>query len=259
MPVIALEVADKVIRVMAHKDVGLAGLNIIRSLSTSRQILIQNNHILPLLDELPIGDLVFGVFPLLRGPDLSSVMHMGALNNVADIMDLLLQAFEGAAFLHANGIAHRDLFLTNFVTEWYPERTRAMMFTRPRVYIIDFESAIRFSEDGMERITSTFPVPVRSWYRRPLAPELEIPDAPYCPFRLDVWQISNDILRFKLNFPSVQEVILGMHVDDPAKRLPIQEALDMMAQGVKSVPERELMEMRMLDNEDEFVYYTEYE
>ncbi len=78
---------DKVIRVMVHKDVGLAGLNIIRSLSTSRQVLIQNNHILPLLDELPIGDLFF-FLPFLRGPHLSSVMHRGALNNVADIMDL---------------------------------------------------------------------------------------------------------------------------------------------------------------------------
>ena len=101
---------DKVIRVMVHKDVGLAGLDIIRSLSTSRQILIQNNHILPLLDELPIGDLVFGIFPLLRGPDLCSVMHMGALNNVADIMDLLLQAFEvGRRVPHLDRVP-RDFF-----------------------------------------------------------------------------------------------------------------------------------------------------
>lgn len=127
---------------MAHNDVGFTGLNILRFLSTTPQILVENNHILPLLDELRTGDLVFGIFPLLMGPNLSTVMHLGVLNSVADIMDLLLEAFEGVAFLHANGIAHRDLFLTNFIMEWCPDHTKFKTHTHPRVYTIDFETAI---------------------------------------------------------------------------------------------------------------------
>ncbi|KAK0451264.1 kinase-like domain-containing protein [Desarmillaria tabescens] len=242
---------DKLVRVMVHKNVGQNDLDIVRSLSRSRHILAENNHILPLLDELHFGDIVFGVFPLLKGPNLSGAMHLGSLNSVDDIMHLLLQAFEGVAYLHKNGIAHRDLFLTNFIMEWYPQSGNYKMFTRPRVYIIDFETAIQFSSDEeSERVTSTFPVPDRSWYERPLAPELEIPDAVYCPFRLDVWQIATDILRFKVNLPSAVEVFRSMSVEDPGKRPGIQEALDALAECVEVIPPKELMAMKMLDEDD---------
>ncbi|KAK0196400.1 hypothetical protein F5146DRAFT_994345 [Armillaria mellea] len=40
-----------------------------------------------------------------------------------------------------------DLFSTLFIREWGPVRIKYKMYTRPRVYIIDFEAAIRFSED----------------------------------------------------------------------------------------------------------------
>ncbi|KAK0451275.1 uncharacterized protein EV420DRAFT_1646367 [Desarmillaria tabescens] len=168
-------------------------------LSRSRHILAENNHILPLLDELHFGDIIFGVFPLLKGPNLSGAMHYGSLNSVDDIMHLLLQAFEGVMYLHKNSIAHQDLFLTNFIMEWYPQSHNYKAFTGPWVYIIDFETAIQFlSDEKLEHVTSTFSVPDRSWYERPLAPELEIPDAVCCPFRLDVWQIAMDILWFKV-------------------------------------------------------------
>ncbi|KAK0211628.1 hypothetical protein IW262DRAFT_1467628 [Armillaria fumosa] len=157
-------------------------------------------------------------------------------------------SFQVTIFLQIDGIAYRDLFLTKFVTEWCPNRTKTIMFTGPRVYIIDFETAVRFSEDDTERVTGTFPVSVRSWYRRPLVLELETPD---CTFRLDVWQISNDILRFKVTFFLHLHVISGIHVDDSAKRLTIQEALDKMAKCVKSILESDLMAMRKLDNDDD--------
>ncbi len=85
---------DKLLRVMVHKNVGQNDLNIVRSLSGSRHTLTENNHILPLLDELHFGNIVFGVFPLLEGPNLSGAIHLGSLNSVDHIMHLLLQAFE---------------------------------------------------------------------------------------------------------------------------------------------------------------------
>ncbi|PBK80178.1 hypothetical protein ARMGADRAFT_949982 [Armillaria gallica] len=251
---------DKLLRVMVHKNVGQNDLNIVRSLSRSRHILTENNHILPLLDELHFGNIVFGVFPLLKGPNLSGAMHLGSLNSVDHIMHLLLQAFEGVAYLHRNGIAHRDLFLSNFIMEWYPQ-SGYKVFTRPRVYIIDFETAIQFSNDEKERVTNTFPVPDRSWYQRPLAPELEIPDTVYCPFRLDVWQLATDILRFKartclrctcVGLPSAVEVFQTMSVDDPGKRPDIHEALDALAKCVESVPPSDLIAMKMLDSDESY-------
>ncbi|KAG7442452.1 uncharacterized protein BT62DRAFT_383539 [Guyanagaster necrorhizus] len=220
---------DKLLRVMVHKNVGHNNLNI-----------------------LHFGDLVFGVFPMLEGHNLSGAMHGGSLNSVDDIMHLLLQAFEGVAYLHRSGIAHRVLFLTKFILEWYPQSSKYKVFTRPRMYIIDFETAIQFSSDEKERVTNTFPVSNRSWYRRPLAPELEIPDVTYCPFRLDVWQISTDILRFKVGLLSATEVF-----DNPLQRPDIQDALDALAKCMGALLLKDLMAMKMLDNEYDFVYDEE--
>lgn len=62
---------------------------------------------------------------------------------------------------------------------------------RPRVYLVDFETAIDFPEDSppSERLVSGFPYPdgFSGNYSRPTPPELDI-DVPYCPFKMDVWQ-----------------------------------------------------------------------
>ncbi|KAK0451270.1 uncharacterized protein EV420DRAFT_1646360 [Desarmillaria tabescens] len=95
---------DKLVRIMVHKNVGQNDLDIMRSLSRSRHIFAENNHILPLLDERHFGNIVFGVFPLLKGPNLSGAMHRGSLNSANNIMHLLLQAFEGIAYLHKTAL-----------------------------------------------------------------------------------------------------------------------------------------------------------
>lgn len=67
--------------------------------------------------------------------------------------------------------------------------------TRPRVYVIDFETAIDFPEDSLEseRLCADFPFALDQ-YGRHVAPEIEaMPMQPYCPFRLDMWQLGKDL------------------------------------------------------------------
>jgi hypothetical protein len=78
--------------------------------------------------------------------------------------------------------------------EWLPEsiNERSSM-TRPRVYIIDFETAVEFPENSLEseRVCSSLPIPKEA-YSRPVPPEAENGE-PYCPFRMDIWQFGTEL------------------------------------------------------------------
>ena len=99
----------------------------------------------------------------------------------------------------------QDAFRDNFVIQWYPESLHAMKtsFTRPRVYLIDFEIAIQFPAEcpEIERVSiglplgGSFTVPEK--YARPHAPEFASGKA-YCPFKLDVWQLGISFSDFKV-------------------------------------------------------------
>lgn len=62
--------------------------------------------------------------------------------------------------------------------------------TRPRVYLIDFETAVVFSDDVSlsDRFSDSLPFPGTS-YGRPMAPEFHNLPLRYNPFLLDIWQI----------------------------------------------------------------------
>ena len=69
--------------------------------------------------------------------------------------------------------------------EWCPQSMLGQNWTRPRVYLIDFEVAIHFL-DGIspfQRLTSGLPLPGDD-YSRQWPPELLTSDM-YCPFRLE--------------------------------------------------------------------------
>ncbi len=80
----------------------------------------------------------------------------------------------------------QDLFLSNFLLEWHPNtldpNVKRRGFTRPRVYLIDFETAVDFPEDSRpeERVVTGYPFPLDS-YGRPVAPEFQVSDT-YDPF-----------------------------------------------------------------------------
>lgn len=102
----------------------------------------------------------------------------------------------------------QDLFLSNFLLEWHPNtldpNVKRRGFTRPRVYLIDFETAVDFPEDSRpeERVVTGYPFPLHS-YGRPVAPEFQVSDT-YDPFALDIWQFGSDLTRFRVCFYSIQ-------------------------------------------------------
>jgi len=67
---------------------------------------------------------------------------------------------------------------------------------RPRVYLIDFETAVEFSPETLpaNRLSSELPVPAHE-YRRKRPDELIHEPLLYCPFRLDIWQFGYDLVN----------------------------------------------------------------
>ena len=145
-------------------------------------------------------------------------------------------------------------------------------FTRPRIYLIDFEVAIQFPAEcpEAERVTMGRPLggsfstePEK--YGRPLAPEFASGIA-YGPFKLDVWQLGTSFSDFKVRHsfyifavvflfnnyasfafqstvPAIDEVLVGMTDIDPVHRLDAKEALDRLGTVICSMtPESLLIE-----------------
>ena len=145
-------------------------------------------------------------------------------------------------------------------------------FTRPRVYLIDFEVAIQFPAEcpESERVSigpplgGSFTEPEH--YSRRHAPEFASGIA-YSPFKLDVWQLGisfsdfkarhsfhifapltlilllNASLAFQSTIPAIDKVLVGMTNIDPVHRLDAKEALDRLGTVICSMtPESLLIE-----------------
>ena len=99
----------------------------------------------------------------------------------------------------------QDAFRDNFVIQWHPEslRTMKISFTRPRVYLIDFEVAIQFPAECSETERVSIGLPLGGSFTEPeeyarrQAPEFTSGIA-YCPFKLDVWQLGISFSDFKV-------------------------------------------------------------
>ncbi|THH20068.1 hypothetical protein EW146_g1250 [Bondarzewia mesenterica] len=102
------------------------------------------------------------------------------------------QIMEGVTFLHNHLVAHRDLFISNFLRSRRNGKYNVSTekdFLRPRYCIIDFEWAVRFLSSS-NPVSRTVVGPPTRWddYRRPAPPEMRS-SQPYCPFKADVWQL----------------------------------------------------------------------
>ncbi|PIL24531.1 hypothetical protein GSI_14287 [Ganoderma sinense ZZ0214-1] len=198
------------------------------------------------IDLLALDDITFGVFPMV-GYSCSEVYGGWAKSSVRDILEVIAQCLEALVFLHACGIAHRDAFKDNFVIQWVPESLRAghnATSSRPRVYMINFELAVRFPLDSPaeERVCVGLPSTgsLPGGAKRPAAPET-LSDEPYDPFKLDVWQLGKTFSDFKSTIPEIDKVLASMADPDPATRPTAYDAMKALLDAVGAITPVSLM------------------
>lgn len=86
---------DVFVRVLGAGGEGNSHVRAIRKLATGGESVKTNNHVLPLLQEILVEDVVLGVFPM-----VSVCMRMAMWNDtsyrtsVADVLDMFVQALE---------------------------------------------------------------------------------------------------------------------------------------------------------------------
>ena len=129
--------------------------------------------------------------------------------------------------------------------------------SHPRVYLIDFETAVQFPAGCplTERVSVGFPV--AEMYARPHAPEFAS-GKPYSPFKLDIWQLGTSFSGFKVwlhsviffaywpfasqsTIPAVDEVLVSMTDVDPVNRIDAKEAKDRLGTIVHSMAPESLL------------------
>jgi len=227
---------DVIIRVITAGGQGKNHLKILRMIAAGVDSLRGDNHVLPMIRGFQYHDIVFGVFPRIA-VSLDRSVSSWPKNSVEDVLDMFMQALEGVIFIHERGIAHRDLFLDNFLLEWHPESLRSRIATRPRVYLIDFETAVTFpkNSDPTERLVTGLPFPSESPYERPSPPELMSAQL-YCLFLLDVWQLGKGFENFRSTQQEIDNVMEAMRHDEPCSRPTPADVLDKVNTVTRSIP-----------------------
>ncbi|KAL1685106.1 hypothetical protein GGG16DRAFT_129605 [Schizophyllum commune] len=233
---------DAVVQVLSIGRSGQEQLQIYRKLGTGLRSMDCTNHVLPLLREIQVGNITLGLFPRVADT-MEVVFGFWAKNSVGDILDVIMQALEGLEYIHAAGIAHRDAFTRNFLMQWHPESVLVGRnpVSRPRVYLIDFETAVEFSSDipPPDRLCVGLPqgggVASPSRYNAPQIPEMATGE-PYDPFKLDVWQLASCFKSFDSGIPDVQQVFANMSATDPRSRLTADQALSALQSIIDHAP-----------------------
>ncbi|KIK68189.1 hypothetical protein GYMLUDRAFT_255963 [Collybiopsis luxurians FD-317 M1] len=217
---------DVLIALISDGVEGNKCLDILREIATGKNAGIDRNHSLPMLQELHYKNLVFGVFPL-----VGSLFSDPWFPTVNDVLEAMSQIMEGVAFLHDHLVAHRDLFISNFLTSCRDGRHPPGhdTFFCPRYYIIDFEFAVRFLPDS-NPATRTVTGPPIDWkiYRRAAPPEMRT-SHPYCPFKADVWQLGKSLGKCVLDvrqIPDILDLLQEMSADDTQIRPSAREAVN---------------------------------
>ncbi|GJE86788.1 kinase-like domain-containing protein [Phanerochaete sordida] len=236
---------DVIIRVTVVGQEGQDHLSILRKVARGQLSLFSDNHVLPLLDEIMLGDITFCVFPR-AGLTLHEAYGGWARNSAGDVVDMILQALEGLAFLHNQRIAHQDAFKSNFMVEWMPESLRStdLQVSRPRVYIIDLETAVEFPEAcplherRCARLKLPLGVPPEE-YARPVPPEI-LDGQPFDPFKVDVWQFGTGFSSFKSTIAPIDQVLVSLTDPDASSRPSASEALSRLAECVNAMPPKDL-------------------
>ncbi|KAF8901325.1 hypothetical protein CPB84DRAFT_968469 [Gymnopilus junonius] len=229
---------DFILRIITAGGQGHDHLRILKRLSSSPDIFRGTNHVLPMVDQIIFEDITIGLFPRLSC-NIQEIGFPYRQTSIEDILYIVLQALEGIAYIHSIRIAHRDLFASNIMIEWCPESIKeGRAITRPRVYLIDFETAVEFPEDLAESDLLCVGIPIeKEFYARKLPDEVK-EDAPYNPFLLDIWQFGFDLKEYcpMMDIPEVSRLWDDLNSPLAQDRPSALEALQRLESYVKSVP-----------------------
>ncbi|CAK5263623.1 unnamed protein product [Mycena citricolor] len=163
------------------------------------------NHCIPILDVLPDPeekDREILVMPRFTG------LYAPPFDTVGEVLDCFRQLFEGLAYMHENGVAHRDCALLNVVVDpskLYPQGNHPVRFkmnpaytafsrpttrTRcwPRYYLIDFGLSRQYSIDGSSPPREEI---IRGADKSPPEHDLSRLLKPCNPFPTDVYYLGN--------------------------------------------------------------------
>ncbi|OSD08291.1 hypothetical protein PYCCODRAFT_1400633 [Trametes coccinea BRFM310] len=238
---------DVVIRVLAVGERGKDHVQILHTMAQGSLAFCSNNHTIPLFDTIDFADITFGVFPKV-GFRVADAYGFWAQNSVGDIIDMLRQCLEALAFLEAAGVAHRDAFKDNFLIQWHPESLRAghSPHSLPRVYLTDFEVAIKFPDEATyeECVASGIPTggsfpDDTAGYKRPVPPEMGSGE-PYNALKMDIWQLAKSFEDFKSTIPQIDELLEAMRDPKSSRRPASSLALSYLAEVLSSMPPKAL-------------------
>ncbi|KAI5475910.1 hypothetical protein MNV49_000743 [Pseudohyphozyma bogoriensis] len=152
------------------------------------------NHCLPMLEEVKIDHLIFGVFPMASfyGVDLPEFANFG---EVLEFVEQVLEVFD---FVHSQLVAHRrDPYQLCSIRRVHYDSTTPYRTMLPiRYYLNDFELSVEFdpASDVASRLVTGIPIVryggVLQQYGKDLAPEAAKSE-PYCLFKADVYQLGH--------------------------------------------------------------------
>ncbi|KAG1756734.1 kinase-like domain-containing protein, partial [Suillus paluster] len=194
----------KVMVKAVHRD--SRELDIVRYLSAPAQQRDPMNHCIPILDliDAPQDDICFIVME-----EWSPNMFPEAPVSLGYLLVALYHCIEHIAFMHRHRIAHFDISLRNFLTDY-----------NGRYACIDYELSHRIDEPSSPRILCSRGTEV--------PPEVER-GRPSNPYMVDVWALGVLILRAcklaEFHVPEVVDIAKSMLNENPDKRPPVAAVL----------------------------------
>ncbi|EJD41431.1 hypothetical protein AURDEDRAFT_138671 [Auricularia subglabra TFB-10046 SS5] len=242
-------------------------VDVLQFVSTPDMLADPRNHCNPLLDSFPNPNDPNGV--LIVTPWLFDFYSL-PIFYVNELVDFMLQLFEGVAFLHEHRVAHRDCTHANVMQDVRSAFPRlqphplSMSYARDgttlvdpldrcvchppiRYYLIDFGISSRFDGDGPYRVTGTIG-------RDPTAPELS-DTVPYDPFKLDVYMVGNFFLqryvRKYSNLEFLRPLLLRMTRQIPERRPNMEQALRALQKAARR-PRGVAYRWRLREREEPF-------